>query len=79
MARTTNSPQPAPPGGWPELMDVATVAAYVGVGEEEVRVRCREGRYKHTRDGRRYLIRKEWLDEQLDAPAQGGPIPAPAA
>jgi hypothetical protein len=80
MARTTYSPVPAPPGGWPEVMDVPTAASYIGVGPEEIRVRCREGDLKHTRSGKgkraSYRIRKAWLDEHLDSSVKGGPVSA---
>lgn len=79
----TNIPKPAPPGGWPDVMDVPTAAAYVGVGEEEIRVRCREGYYKHARNGRGarapYLLRKEWIDERIDGFTLGGQVPIAAA
>ena len=77
MARTTYKPAPPPPGGWPDWMDAETAADYIGVGVEEVRVRCREGKIRHSRSGSPtrgpLRIQRLALDEHLRSNEQGGP------
>ncbi len=59
--------EPCPGADLPAVMGVDAAAAYVGIGVNAMRDLLRADAITHRRQGRRYLVRREVLDEWMRA------------
>lgn len=54
---------------YPENMDLSTAADYVGLNKDWLRRNLNELGIKYRKAGDKYLFRKNWLDEWMEAGA----------
>lgn len=50
----------------PDVIDTATAARYLGLATETVQAYIRDGKIRAIKCGRKYRLRRKWLNDYLD-------------